>query len=117
MKDYHGHEITAIETPDTLITIWEITPSLDHGYDCCVIRGYQNAVKYAKEVVISLMDDSDNELPITITFNQCPDVAGGLRGNLQAGIMTDHPIHFNAEMVRAILAGLKTPGSGRASLN
>lgn len=71
MKDYHGCEITAIEKPDTQITVWEITPSLDYSYDSCVIRDYYDAGKYATQVLESIMDDPDRDFPATITIGHC----------------------------------------------
>lgn len=68
MRDYQGHEITATETPGTLITVWEIEPSLDAGYDTCVIRCYREAVRYATQVVESIMDDPTHGFPATITI-------------------------------------------------
>jgi len=54
------------ETPKTVIRVWEITPNLDSSYDSAIIRGYQEAVEYAKSVVSSLMDDIADEFPIEI---------------------------------------------------
>lgn len=70
MRDYHGREITVEEGPDTLIMVWTIEPSLYSSYDHAVTRCYQDAVGFAKRVVEHLMDDPDQEFPITIKIGQ-----------------------------------------------
>lgn len=70
MRDYHGREITVEESPDTTIIVWTIEPAIGTDYDYAVVRCYQDAVEYAKNVVESLMDDPDIESPINIKIGQ-----------------------------------------------
>ena len=69
-SDYHGRPIPTDETEDTEIVVWEIEPSLDSSYNSEVIRCYHSAVRQAKRVVENLMDDLDQEYPVTITIRQ-----------------------------------------------
>ena len=68
-QDYQGRPIPTDETLDTLIKVWEITPSLNPDYDSCVIREYNQAVQYVKHVVESLMDDPEIQLPIKVEID------------------------------------------------
>jgi len=70
MRDYHGREITVEEGPDTLIMVWTIEPAIDTGYDYAVNRCYQDAMTYAQNVVENLMDDPDQEFPVTVKIGQ-----------------------------------------------
>lgn len=71
-RDHHGRPVPDGETDDTVITVWEIYPAMDSGYDHEVVRCYQDAVARAKEIVAFLMDDLDREHPLElrITTNQ-----------------------------------------------
>lgn len=66
MKDFHGEDIPENEPLDKVVSVWEIEPCLDSSYDSAVIRGYQEAVEYAKEAVLTLMDDIEDGFPIKI---------------------------------------------------
>ena len=68
--DYHGHPVPTDETEDTEIMVWEIEPCLNTSYDYLVIRSYHDAMEHAQRVVESLMDDPDQEFPVTITIRQ-----------------------------------------------
>ena len=67
--DHTGREITAVESPETRIKVWIITPHQLSDYDHAVIRCYQDAVAYAQDRVEQIMDDSDREYPLTVTMD------------------------------------------------
>ncbi len=60
-KDWQGQDVPADETDDTVITVWEIEPHTSGAYTHGVIRGYQEAVAFAKSVLEGLMDEPDSE--------------------------------------------------------
>jgi len=68
--DYHGKPVPDNESPDKIIDVWEIEPSLDTSYDYVTIRSYQDAVEYAKQVVEELMDNLEQEFPIKIEIRK-----------------------------------------------
>lgn len=70
MQDYHGEPIPTAETPDTQITVWEISPALNTDFDSCVIRPYHDFVDYAQRVIEQIMDNPDQEYPAVITISQ-----------------------------------------------
>jgi len=71
MRNWRGEEVTETEEPNQVITVWKITPHLDTSYDHCLVRGYQDAVEYAKDVLTILMDDTERELPIKVVIDRC----------------------------------------------
>lgn len=76
--DHHGRPVPPDETPETVVTVWEIEPSMDSSYDYCVIRCYQDAVNYAQSVVEMLMDDPDQEYPCSVQIRQSQMTRGDL---------------------------------------
>ena len=59
--DYLGHPINRVESPDDIITVWEITPAHDGVHDTIVIRSWQDAVRYARHNTVMLMDAYDTK--------------------------------------------------------
>jgi len=64
-KQWDGEPAPTNETPDALIKVWQISPHTDRSYDCCIIRDYHKAMKWAQDLVETVMDD-DDWLPATI---------------------------------------------------
>ena len=68
--DYHGKLIPNDEPPEKRIIVWTVEPSIDSSYDITIIRSYHQAVSYAQSVVESLMDDPDQQYPVTVKIGQ-----------------------------------------------
>ncbi len=60
-KDWQGRDVPADETDDTIISVWEIEPHTSDAYTSGLVRGYQDACEFAKNVLEGIMDDTDNE--------------------------------------------------------
>jgi len=76
--DHHGKLIPSDEPLDKRITVWTVEPSTDSSYDITIIRSYQQTISYAQSVVESLMDDPDQQYPVTIKIGQMKMTVGDL---------------------------------------
>jgi hypothetical protein len=55
--DWEGREVAADEDPNEPITAWRFRPG--RSGDECIVRDYHRAIKYAKDLIRSKMDDFD----------------------------------------------------------
>ena len=59
-RNWQGEKITVNEDPQSVIKVWQIEPHLNGEYDSAVVRGYQDALIYAKDVVEYVMDEYED---------------------------------------------------------